>query len=268
MLRRYRLLILLLALPVGACSILSSDQDGPGERIGAGTVADATPRPEPKSKYGNPASYVVNGKRYYVKNSSAGYTARGTASWYGKKFHGRRTSSGEIFNMYRATAAHTTLPLPTYAKVTNLDNGKAVVVKINDRGPFHSERIIDLSYGAAVKIGLDKQGTGRVEVRVIETGPGRTAVATATPAVVAEPLVSNGTYIQVGAFKQFVNAQEMRARTNGAGLFGVTVNKGTTSTGENIYKVRVGPYENTARIDAAIDKLRAAGIEDYKLITQ
>ena len=101
---------------------------------------------EPKSRYGNPESYVVFGKRYYVKDSSKGYVETGIASWYGTKFHGRRTSSGETYDMYAMTAAHKTLPLPTYVEVTNLNNGRSIIVKVNDRGRFHEIRIIDLSY--------------------------------------------------------------------------------------------------------------------------
>jgi rare lipoprotein A len=131
-------------------------------------VADAMPKVEPKSKYGNPESYVVFGKRYYTKGSSKGYVERGLASWYGKKFHGRRTSSGELYNMYAMTAAHKTLPLPCYARVTNMANGRSAVVRINDRGPFHGSRIIDLSYSAARKLGVVAKGTAMVEVRAID----------------------------------------------------------------------------------------------------
>ncbi len=135
---------------------------------GLASVPDAKPKREPKARYGNPKSYVVFGKRYYTKPSSKGYVETGGASWYGKKFHGRKTSSGERYNMYGMTAAHKTLPLPTYAKVTNLANRRSVIVKINDRGPFHGKRIIDLSYAAATKLGVLKHGVAKVEVRAID----------------------------------------------------------------------------------------------------
>ncbi len=131
-------------------------------------VADAVPKVEPKSRYGNPKSYVVFGKRYHTKASSRGHVEKGLASWYGKKFHGRKTSSGERYNMYAMTAAHKTLPLPTYARVTNVKNGRSIVVRVNDRGPFHGKRIIDLSYVAARKLGVVKTGTAMVEVRAID----------------------------------------------------------------------------------------------------
>ena len=121
----------------------------------------------PKSKTGNPEQYEVWGKTYRVTDSAEGYQAEGLASWYGAKFHGRRTSSGEVFNMYRLTAAHRSLPIPVFARVTNLQNGRSTIVKINDRGPFHENRIIDLSYGAAVKLGFENAGTAKVRVETL-----------------------------------------------------------------------------------------------------
>ncbi|WP_425482471.1 septal ring lytic transglycosylase RlpA family protein [Allochromatium palmeri] len=131
-------------------------------------IPDAVPKIEPLAKSGNPKSYVVFGQRYYTKKSARGHIERGRASWYGRPFHGRQTSSGEVYDMYAMSAAHKTLPLPTYARVTNIENGRSVVVRINDRGPFHEDRVIDLSYTAAVKLGMKRQGTARVEVRAIE----------------------------------------------------------------------------------------------------
>jgi rare lipoprotein A len=131
-------------------------------------VKDAVPRHEPRSKYGNPASYKVMRKRYHVMKCHKGFRERGLASWYGKKFHGYRTSSGDIYDMYGMTAAHKNLPLPTYVKVVNLDNGKTAIVKVNDRGPFHRDRIIDLSYAAAHKLGILGNGTAKVEVIALE----------------------------------------------------------------------------------------------------
>ncbi len=257
-------ILLLLALVLGACSTTSIDGDGPGKQIDAASVENAVPRNESPSKYGNMSSYVVNGVRYAVMKSSDGYVAQGRASWYGKKFHGRRTSSGEVFNMYLATAAHRSLPLPTYAVVTNLDNGKKVLVKINDRGPFYADRIIDLSYAAAVKIGIAEAGTGRVEVHAINSGSPSSSSAMAT--TVAIPLVSEGTYVQIGAFKYFVNAQEMRARALGAGILGVSVDQGKSNSGEKLYLVRAGPFAKMTKIESIIGKLQKAGITDFKLV--
>ncbi len=131
-------------------------------------IPDAVPKVEPLAKSGNPESYVVRGQRYFTEKSSRGHVERGLASWYGEPFHGRKTSSGEIYDMHAMSAAHKTLPLPTYARVTNTENGRSVVVRINDRGPFHGPRIIDLSYTAAVKLGVARRGTAMVEVRAID----------------------------------------------------------------------------------------------------
>ena len=131
-------------------------------------VADAVPRSEPKSRGGNASSYVVFGQTYRVLNSSRGFTQTGTASWYGNKFHGHLTSNGEVYDMYTMSAAHTRLPLPTYVKVTNLDNNRQVIVRVNDRGPFVGNRIIDLSYAAAYRLDMVKTGTARVKVEAID----------------------------------------------------------------------------------------------------
>ncbi len=131
-------------------------------------IPDAVPTQEPLSAYGNPSEYEVDGHTYRVLSTSEGYEAEGIASWYGPKFQGRRTSSGESFDMYRMTAAHRTLPIPTYVEVTNLENGRRVVVRVNDRGPFHEGRIVDLSYVAARKLGIVGAGTARVRVRALE----------------------------------------------------------------------------------------------------
>lgn len=148
---------------------------------------------EPRSPVGNRSPYTVLGKKYHVMERPGGYAERGTASYYGAKFHGRRTSNQEVYDMYAFTAAHKTLPLPSFARVTNLDNGKSVVVRVNDRGPFHEGRVVDLSYAAAVKLGIVARGTGRVEVRALtpgEAGPPLAAAATtALPATGLDNLV-------------------------------------------------------------------------------
>jgi rare lipoprotein A len=139
---------------------------GPGT-ADAGAVPDAVPVEEPRSRYGNPDEYEVLGQTYRVLDSSEGYVAEGLASWYGEEFHGRRTSSGEPYDMNLMTAAHRTLPIPTYVEVTNLENGRVAVVRVNDRGPFHPDRVIDLSYVAARKLGIIGPGTARVRVRAL-----------------------------------------------------------------------------------------------------
>ena len=140
---------------------------GPEGRVDLSSVPDAVPKVEPKSRGGNKSTYTVWGKKYHVMASSNGYRQRGLASWYGKKFHGHKTSNGETYDMYAMSAAHKALPLPTYARVTNLDNGKSVIVRVNDRGPFHGARLIDLSYAAAFRLDMLRKGTARVEVEAI-----------------------------------------------------------------------------------------------------
>ncbi len=163
----------LTAVYLTGCSVLpgvkqyDTLEDGPGRILQPANIEDATPRDEPFSDLGNKSPYSVNGRFYYVMEDPAHYRARGKASWYGNKIQGRKTSSGETFDMYAMTAAHRNLPLPTYLEVTNLDNGNVAIVKVNDRGPFVDDRLIDLSYAAAVKLGMMEKGMAPVEVRAV-----------------------------------------------------------------------------------------------------
>lgn len=153
---------------------------------------------EPRSRVGNKSPYSVLGKQYRVLDRVDGYVEQGTASYYGNKFHGRRTSNQEVYDMYAYSAAHKSLPLPSFARVTNLDNGKSVVVRVNDRGPFHEGRVIDLSYAAAVKLGITQRGTGRVEVRAL-TPDGASLAAAPAPAPVPAPVAPSAMDQLVGA---------------------------------------------------------------------
>lgn len=157
-----------LMLSLSACSFMRHKDGPPDYYVDVSKIPNAVPKVEPRAKYGNLASYTVFGKRYYTLKSSHGYEAIGTASWYGTQFHRARTSSGERYNMLGMTAAHKTLPLPTYVEVTNLKNHRKVIVKVNDRGPFSSNRLIDLSYVAAKKLGMLGHGTATVEVKAID----------------------------------------------------------------------------------------------------
>ncbi|MFT5710559.1 MAG: rare lipoprotein A, partial [Halioglobus sp.] len=165
---------LMLSLALVACSGPSSKQadselsdSAPLQPISASEVKDAVPRADPILAAGNKTPYTVRGVEYDILKDARNYREQGIASWYGAKFHGRKTSNGEIYDLYAASAAHKSLPIPSYALVTNLDNGRSVVVRVNDRGPFHADRIIDLSYGAAVKLGYMNKGTARVEVEIL-----------------------------------------------------------------------------------------------------
>lgn len=221
--------------------------DGPpASSLKAADVRDAVPRNEPRARYGNHSPYTVFGRTYHVLPTSAGYVERGTASWYGTKFHGRRTSSGEPYDLGLATAAHRTLPLPTYAEVTNLDNGRKVVVKINDRGPFKDGRIIDLSYGAALRLGMTGNGTARVEVRAIDTSGLRLADSRDAP----------GTWLQAGAFQQRAGAEELARRLERANLKPVSIRNA-----DEMFRVWLGPFDSSAEIERVIQRAIELGFE-------
>lgn len=239
--------------------------DGPPDRpIDVTALEDAQPRVEAPSRYGNPASYVVFDRRYEVLSSSEGYVERGIASWYGSKFHNRRTSSGEPFDMYAMTAAHTTLPLPTYAEVTNLTNGRRIIVKINDRGPFRHNRLIDLSYAAALKLGIAEQGTGPVEVRAIDPrrwAPPREAAAPAQDG--SRPAV----YLQAGAFNRPENAQRLHARLrSGARLADADIHILPADESSPLHRVRIGPLADSDHADRLSRELLAQGVDSHLVV--
>lgn len=204
------------------------------------------PMHAPLSRYGNPGAYKVRGHTYEVMTSSRGYHARGLASWYGTKFHSKRTSSGEGYNMYALTAAHKTLPLPTYVRVKNLSNGREAIVKVNDRGPFHTGRIIDLSYAAAAKLGITSKGTAPVEIEALtSTAPGKAA----KPAHY---------YLQTGAFNSMQLAQAQRRKLSKLSRSRVFVERY-----QKRYIVRVGPLadRNTAeRLKATLKRHGVTGV--------
>lgn len=240
--------------------------DGPGAPINASNIPNMVPRNEPRSKYGNPKSYEVLGKRYYVMNSAENYTESGIASWYGKKFHGRRTSSGEVFDMYAMTAAHKSLPLPTYVQVSNRNNGRQIIVKVNDRGPFIHGRLIDLSYAAAAKLGILGNGTGNVEVRALRAGQSISPSST-TAGLQTNQSKSGALYVQLGAFQQRVNAELLRAQIAGSDIRGAQVSIAKNAEGLAIYRVRIGPLADDQAMRKLVVQLDRAGIRDYKAAT-
>jgi rare lipoprotein A len=214
--------------------------DGPGEKPppNLADIPDAVPKAESPHRYAN-KPYQVFGKDYTPMASAQAYRERGTASWYGKKFHGQKTSSGEIYDMYAMSAAHRTLPIPSYARVTNVANGKSVVVRINDRGPFHSERIIDLSYAAAYKLGYIQAGSATVEVESVQPG-------SVQPGDSRPPSV----YLQVGAFSSKENAEDYRTRVSRQ-LAWLTEQVQVLTAG-GLWRLLVGPYgSNDAARSAA-----------------
>ncbi len=284
---RIRLLLAAALLFAGACGGYVRD-DGP-PRSGSTRIpdlpGDAVPRPEARSKYGNGPVYEVLGKRYSVMPNSKGYRERGVASWYGTKFHGNLTSNRETYDMYKMTAAHKTLPLPTYVRVRNLRNDRSVIVRVNDRGPFVHNRIIDLSYAAAIKLDMVRDGTSLVEVtaisfddqpgerptrRVTSAPPAQPAEPAATPAArpAPQPVVERDTiFVQVGAFGDRANAERRLGLLSSSGIANAFIHE-DTATDPPLHRVRIGPVPNVLQYDILVEELENIGITDPYLIVE
>ena len=240
-----------------------------GVPIGDRSPGQAYPSKPAKSKQGNPSSYVVFGKRYHVMDSARtdGFVQRGIASWYGIKFHGRKTSSGEIYNMHEMTAAHKTLPIPVYVHVRNLDNGRTAVVRVNDRGPFIDGRIIDLSYAAAKKLGVKGPGTANVEISVIDQGQTEpTRVVRAIPLAAAEER-DQPLFIQMGSFSSLGNAETLVRDLHAANESSARVWTLETENGR-FYRVRLGPLYDIDEANAIVARLRTKGFENQRIVVQ
>jgi rare lipoprotein A len=268
---RARLPLLAISLlAISACGGNKIKGDGPPS--GSSRIPDmrgeVIPRPEPRSRYGNGPVYEVLGKRYTVMPSSAGYQERGVASWYGKKFHGNLTSNREPYDMYAMTAAHKTLPLPTYVSVRNLSNNKTNVVRVNDRGPFVHNRIIDLSYAAAIKLDMIKDGTSLVEVTAINfdkpTGP---TAAQAAPTSRDQAPSNSDIYVQVGAFGDRSNAERRLGALSLAGIKNAFIHE-ERSPDRALYRVRIGPVADVVQYDVLVEELEGIGIADPYLISE
>lgn len=240
-----------LAILAAGCAGKSAKDGPPRHDKPAGLTAPTVPRPEPLSRYGNGPEYEVRGKRYRVMASSEGFRERGVASWYGRKFHGRLTSNREVYDMHAMTAAHKTLPLPTWVEVRNLRNNRRVLVRVNDRGPFVHNRIIDLSYAAAQALDMVENGTSMVEVRVIDT---------------AAPASGNDMYVQVGAFGKHVNARRQLALLRRHEVDGDTKIIPDTTRSPALYRVQIGPIANVFDYERIVAALRQIGIDDPYLI--
>ncbi len=262
--RPWRFLFAAALVWLGGCA--SSPQDGPGDPIGdPGNLPDAVPKDVPRSRYGNPPSYVVFGQRYHVLDSAEDFSQRGVASWYGRKFHGKRTSSGEPYDMYAMTAAHKRLPLPSWVEVKNLDNGRTAVVKVNDRGPFAKGRIIDLSYAAASKLGVVATGTAPVAIRVIGPEGHEATRERSSRQPDAEPVEPEvpGTvdyFVQVGAFSSRDNARRMVSSLRDASVSApIRIDAGTSGE-RRVYRVRLGPLTDADAADRLGSRLKARGL--------
>jgi len=228
------------------------EQDSaPLRPISQGEVFDAIPQADPILRFGNVSPYVIDGVTYHVLEDYRDYREQGTASWYGAKFSGHKTSNGELYDLYQPSAAHKTLPIPSYARVTNLDNGKSIVVRVNDRGPFHSDRIIDLSYAAAVKLGYMEQGTAQVEVEVMEVVGVEDR---------RDPLYGNYRYLQLGAFGREASAQTLVEALKPLLTAEVFVSV-VESDGTLLYRVRVGPVDDKSHLLAVQQQLQDSGYD-------
>ncbi len=261
----------LIVLALNGCSYITRERDSvPGQPVDVTSIPDAVPKFETRSKYGNPKSYAVFGKRYHVMNDNSGFTQKGIASWYGKKFHGRRTSSGETYDMYAMTAAHKTLILPAYVEVTNLGNGKKAVVRVNDRGPFHENRIIDLSYSAAEKLDVIAKGTAVVEIRVVDPGDSSRQIFQKHWAPVetissSSALSPGNFFIQVGAFSELENAEKLRAKLNGIDGVPVKIHRAIVDD-KLFYRVRIGPLSDIDVADQIVEQLIQLDQYDHHIV--
>ncbi|MBI3574400.1 MAG: septal ring lytic transglycosylase RlpA family protein [Gammaproteobacteria bacterium] len=279
---------LLAAIALTACGTVPRGggyylDDGPDAAPAADVskVPDAVPQREPRAAYGN-NNYTALGVRYTPMPDAKGYRERGVASWYGKKFHGHPTSSREPYDMYAMTAAHKTLPLPSYVRVHNLQNGRAVIVRVNDRGPFLHDRVIDLSYAAAYKLGIVGTGTGLVEVEAVEPEETTPVAVTTQPATLPPrhpglEIVSTAAadasppppklYLQIGAFTRSENAENLRARLEQAAFKPVFVQPPANATAP-LYRVRIGPLTGVEEGDRLGEQLRALGHADTRIVVE
>ncbi len=242
----------------------SRQDSAPTETRDLSAIKEPVPKPVTRTRAGNQSPYTVFGKTYHLLPQSQGYKERGDASWYGTKFHGRRTSNGEVYDMWAMTAAHKTLPIPSYVRVTNLSNGRSIIVRVNDRGPFHEGRIIDLSYAAASKLGFEKQGTAPVECVDITPTKSPAVVKSApvaAPVVVTQPVViepaTTDTILQVAAFRKQQKAVELRAKLQQ--FLKVPVNIVFDKV-RNWHRVRVGPIKTEQALLQTRQMLAEQGI--------
>lgn len=283
--RRTLLAVSLLSLSAAACAPFPTEPGrAPSRPTDMSKVPDAVPGDETPSRYGNPASYTVLGKTYTLAPACKGYHDRGIASWYGTQFHGGRTSDGETYDMYAMTAANKVVPIPCYARVTNLQNGKSVVVKINDRGPFVDNRLIDLSYAAASRLEMLGNGTALVDVQAVAPGetlaPAAVSAPSLPPANVPAPVTSvagnppaapAGTaaephmYLQVGAYAERANAAMAVQKLSINGVTQAFILP-VTEGGRTLYKVRIGPVADVAGVDQLGAKLASLGYPDVEII--
>lgn len=236
-----------------ACFASFADiKDGPPRHtVDVAHIPDAVPQALPLSPTGNPDYYDVFGKRYYVLKTNKGYKAEGFASWYGTKFQGKRTSTGDAYDMFAMTAASPVLPIPSFARVTNLQNGKSIIVKVNDRGPFHEGRVMDLSYVAAKKLDMLGHGTAKVRVEAIDVGNTIQLASNNNPNI----------YLQVGSYRQVDNATKIAQQLKTALKKPVFVSP-VLQADQTIYRVLIGPLTSEQQSQDIKTALLEHGLTD------
>ncbi len=246
--------LVVILLTLAGCSSTQVQDGPPSETVDVSTIPDAVPTPIQVPLKNTP--YTLAGVTYTPMGSANGYSESGEASWYGTKFHGKQTANGEIYDMFKMTAAHKTLPLPSYVKVTNVENGKSVVVRVNDRGPFHGNRLIDLSYVAAKKLGFSNSGLAGVAIEGID--PETFAKSPVHP--------ENGQllYLQLAALKNHHSAQMLRRN-----IFSKVGLKAKVVKGEEVeplYRVRIGPVESPEHLESMLESINVAEFETPYLV--
>lgn len=242
----------------------SIQQDrAPTSTIKSSSISEVVPERLNRTLAGNRSPYTVFGKSYEVLPTEEGYKERGVASWYGEKFHGHKTSNGEIFDMYQVSAAHKSLPIPSFIRVTNLDNNRSIIVRVNDRGPFHGDRIVDLSYAAAIKLGYADRGTARVQIEsVIVNGAATNRVE--TPGLSGQ----GDKYLQVGAFSNLSAARKVSSRVGALVNFPVVIRSVNMPNNRILYRVRVGPISDPGQIQQISQSVVAANLGSPYTVTE
>jgi len=253
--------------PVANAGRYSISQDrAPSQPLDLSQIREVIPVPLNRTMAGNRSPYTVNGRSYRVMQSEEGFQQTGLASWYGEKFHGHQTSNGEVFDMYQVSAAHTGLPIPSFLRVTNLENQRSIVVRVNDRGPFHNDRIIDLSYAAAYKLGFSNQGTALVHIEAIV--PSQNVILAANTATNPASTVTGSTvaaagerYLQAGAFSDLRAAQRLSDRLRDLTSRPVFIRSiQAADTRQQLHRVRVGPISDPNEIERISDLMQSANL--------
>lgn len=248
-----------------------SQDRAPARTLNLSAVQEVIPVPISRTLAGNRSPYTVLGNSYTVLPTEEGYSERGVASWYGEKFHGHNTSNGEVFDMYQASAAHKSLPIPSFLRVTNLDNNRSIIVRVNDRGPFHGDRIVDLSYAAAMKLGYADRGTARVQLdAVIASGFQRDTIISQAAPLNRDGLslsADGSQYLQVGAFLELSAAREVLNRVKKMTSVPVAILSVNTANRQLLHRVRVGPISDPGEIRHITQSVVAANLGNPYTVT-